>query len=527
MKSAGKSRVSSRVVVANRQDGADALELATQALINAEYVVCRRFVEFGSASARSRGAAAEYALVEARCARFQGDVEAWAAAADTAAQFHPDANARLEGLALRAHARLRSQRGAEAEADFERLERTLERDPEAMLGMPLYHLANRAWMRGDYDAADALVARNVEAGACVPLSLSMLGWSEMKRERFARAGSLFADVLANLKADGDVDVRLRAQMIQAASSVAGETGDLRLARKIRKEFDEFAWPESLAIERFHTLVALHYVALLEGDLEAAWTLAREAVVRAPSVGTEASGEIGFAAMSRLVGDDHAATFAFGRAWELLRKRRASSGDDETRAALAYFAAEAATEMPGEARKALALCESFGPREHASAARERRVRGAELLATARVAEAKGERERARVAYKHALDLWQTLRFDMRAAIVARDLRRLTRDRKYDSAIDVLLARAPKAWLGSHGSASHDVLEAITPAETLVLASLLEGKTARAIADDLDRSVHTVNNHTRKIFKAFGVTSRSGVLARCATYGITPKSLGRPG
>lgn len=519
--------MSNRDALVGASEGSKLKELASRALLEAEYPACRTFVSLGSAGLRARGARAAFALIEARCARFAGDVEGWLAAADFVAEHHPEANARNEGVALRAHARLRCDRLREAEVDFDRLRRALDRDPETVLGKPLYHLAYRAWMLGDYDGADAMISRNVEADVEVPLSVSLMGWSEVKRERYARAGAHFADVLTQLRETPEPDLRLRAHMIHAACATANETVDLRLARKVRREFDAFVWPQSLALERFNTLVALHFTSLLEGDLEQAWLLVREAVVRAPSVGSEAIGEICCAGMSRLFGDDRAASFAYARAWELLRKRRWGSADDEARIALTYFASEAASEMPAEARKALTIYESLAAKENPASSlnRDRRIRGSELLAAARVAEVRGDRERARVLYKKALELWQALGFDMRAAIVARDLRRLTRDRKYDAAIEVVLARAPKAWLGARTAASHEVLEAITPAETLVLVGLLEGKTARAIADDLDRSVHTVNNHTRKIFKAFGVTSRSGVLARCATYGITPKSLGR--
>lgn len=526
LKTTEGTRSSARLVRIAQVEGTVGLDEIERAFELAEYPRCRSLITLATAVARSRGARATLALLDARCARIQGDDAAWFAGAD-AATLHPDPAGRLEAIALRAHALRRLGRSAESERDFAHLRRAYERDPRSFLGDPLYYLALEEWFGGRYDACDALLSENISHGASVPRSLALLGWSEIKRERYARAGAYFMDGLERLRASDAIDLRLEGSLVHAATVVASETVDLKLAKRVTKIVEDFMWPQSSALERFNTLLGLRSIALLEGDLERAWLLSREAVVRAPSVATEALGETCSAAVTRLIGDERIAALQFARAWELLRKRRAVPVDDEARVALSYFAFEAAADMPAEARKAMTMYDSLSAKDSSTSGlnRDSRVRATELMASARVAEARGDRERAKTLYRNSFELWQNLRYDMRAAVIARDLRRLTRDRKYDIAIASVLARAPKAWFGTHASASNEVLEQITPAELLVLRALLEGKSAREIAKGLDRSVHTINNHTRKIFKAFGVTSRAGVLARCATYGITPKSLGR--
>lgn len=526
MKAAEARRPSRLTRTVEQSDPIVGIDGIADAFDRAEYERCRALVELASAFAKTRSTRATLALYDARCARLQGEDERWLASADLAARTHPDPSLRLEAVALRAHAYRRLGRVGEAAADFEMLERTLERDPELVAGLPLYYLALNEWFEGRYDTCDALIAGNVARGASLPRSLSLLGWSEIKRERYARAGAYFMEGLERLRVSGEIDLRLEGSLVHAVTIVASETVDLKLGKRAQKCYDDLTWPHSSALERFNTLLGLRQVALLEGDLERAWLLSREAVVRAPSIATESLGETCSAAVTRLIGDERVATLQFKRAWELLRKRRAGTGDDETRVALSYFAFEAAIDMPAEARKAMTTYDSLAGKESpGTAERDRRTKAFELMACARVAEARGDRERATTSYRASLDLWEILRFDMRAAVVACDLRRLTRDRRYDAVLDAVLARAPKAWFGTRGSAGGSVLEQITPAELLVLRALLEGKSARAIAAGLDRSVHTINNHTRKIFKAFGVASRAGVLARCATYGITPKTLGR--
>jgi len=93
------------------------------------------------------------------------------------------------------------------------------------------------------------------------------------------------------------------------------------------------------------------------------------------------------------------------------------------------------------------------------------------------------------------------------------------------IETALARAPNAWFGAATPDRDSPLHQLTPAELTVLLRLLAGKSAKAIAASLERSHFTINNHTRKIFAAFGVNSRAQLLARCVELGITAASVER--
>lgn len=56
-----------------------------------------------------------------------------------------------------------------------------------------------------------------------------------------------------------------------------------------------------------------------------------------------------------------------------------------------------------------------------------------------------------------------------------------------------------------------LELLSPAERLVYDKMIEGKSAKTIAQELRRSTFTVSNHTRRIFDAFGTSSRSTLIS----------------
>lgn len=53
---------------------------------------------------------------------------------------------------------------------------------------------------------------------------------------------------------------------------------------------------------------------------------------------------------------------------------------------------------------------------------------------------------------------------------------------------------------------DLLAKISDAQRAVLEQLLEGKTEPEIAESLDRSKHTVHDHTKAIYQLLGVSNR---------------------
>jgi DNA-binding NarL/FixJ family response regulator len=76
------------------------------------------------------------------------------------------------------------------------------------------------------------------------------------------------------------------------------------------------------------------------------------------------------------------------------------------------------------------------------------------------------------------------------------------------------------LGADRVASDDSLDSLTTRESHILDLLISGGSYKAIAADLDISVHTVNNHIRHIYKKLRVQSRSEAVAK--SLGLTRAS-----
>jgi len=501
-----------------------ALASASDALERADFAAAKALL--AAARPKRRAESARVELLRARIARIEGDAQTWRAAAAEAARLHPEPAGRLLALTLEAAALKQLERAAESAAAFESVRAALATVDPRSAGEVAYLLAVEEWENRRYDRAVELVARNVRAGVHLAESEALLGWSDVVRERFAASAAHFLAALAHLNAGPRDDVRLRCRLIHVLGIVASETIDLKLGQRVRREFEAMDWPASLGIERFNARTCLRFLALLEGDIERAWILSREAAVLAPNPAYAAIGETNAAVASRLLGDVRAAELQSTRAWEILTKVRWSSIDHEGRVALTNFAIECGPFMPAEASKALTKYRSLKAKKNSLLAFEydRRIVAFEKVATGRVAEALGQRGAAIRSYSEALDIWLELGFSMRAALVALDLYQLTGDEDRLGAVHAALERAPAAWFGSWKTPDGPV-DRLTPAERVVLFELLRGKTAKDIADALDRSQHTVINHTRKVFAAFGVSSRARLLARCAELGITAPRSGR--
>jgi len=61
--------------------------------------------------------------------------------------------------------------------------------------------------------------------------------------------------------------------------------------------------------------------------------------------------------------------------------------------------------------------------------------------------------------------------------------------------------------------------LTPRESEVFGLVAQGKTSKQIADTLTISVHTVNNHRKRICRKVGVHSTAELVASAARHFLT--------
>jgi DNA-binding CsgD family transcriptional regulator len=498
---------------------------ALEAFDRAEYGQCAELIELAPISNDAeRGA---WALLSARCAKAIGDNETWYESAKVAGRDCESHGDRALGLALAAQAALRVSTAREASEFADRVLAAIANRRPRDIAEARYCIAVYRWEIGDVPGAQELARANLADGLVESETTALLGWAAAKEEDYASAGKLFVKALQALHASKRTDARLQSRLILGIAVIASETIDFALGRIAADEFRVLHWPAAHHTERCGTLNALRYLALLQGDLDSAYVFSRQATAGTAPPAYRAIAEIMGAVASRLLGDSGAETIGLRRAWDIVRTERWSENSEEARGALSYFMLEAAESFSAEARKASVIYRSLSPKVDPNSGlhADRRLVAFESMAAGRVAELSNDVASAIAAYEASLEIWQSIGYAMRAAFVALDLLRLTGRKSYRKAVCSALALAPKAWFARDLKKKAKPVELLTPTERVVLAQLIRGKTAREIALALDRSPYTISNHTRKIFAAFGVNSRTKVIANCVRLGVTAASLER--
>lgn len=72
-------------------------------------------------------------------------------------------------------------------------------------------------------------------------------------------------------------------------------------------------------------------------------------------------------------------------------------------------------------------------------------------------------------------------------------------------------------------AHSVIRQLTPRMRDTLAGILRGGSEKTIAEELQLSKHTVHEHMKRLHLAFGVSTRTELLARVLRLGITPQTI----
>jgi DNA-binding CsgD family transcriptional regulator/tetratricopeptide (TPR) repeat protein len=507
-------------------DAASALEPAYEAYYGAEY---RRCIDALSSLPAPVSDGVEATLLRARAFYRMEDAPAAFDAATRAREAASTPSDVVVAHALCGAVLRALKKPREAAAVFERAADALNRASTAARAEFGYYVAFAAWEDGDLVRAESLIEQQLSAATDVLLGMlvQLLGWVEVRRERYAAAAERFLEALDVISSAQRKDVRFTARLVHGLAIIASETIDLRLAQRYERHLTEIRWTSGVHRQHFNTLTCQRFVALLQGDLERAWRLALDAIYAAPSDALRAIAETNAAVVSTLVGDSFAARAHFAAGWGFIESISWSKADEEERVALTNFAIEAASVMPSEARSAVTRYRNITGALDARLALhgDRRMQAFEAMAAGRVSEVMGKVKDAVENYERSRQLWVALDYRMRAALVAHDQHRLTGDRRYLHDVDVALARAPQAWFGAPGFTQprSPVLAQLTPAERTVLRHLLGGESTGAIATQLGRSPYTVHNHTRQIFAAFKVRTRAALLARCAEQGIAPDKI----
>ncbi len=463
--------------------------------------------------------------MRARLARARGDVAAWREAARRAGRTTDDPSLRALAAALEAAAVRRTGEVADAAAGFSFSLETAEGPFDDERTRAIAIVAADAAETGDLARAHLLIEHCLASGRLADELHGLRASFALRAERYDDAARHFARSLDASATNPRADERARHRAVYGLAFAASETIDFTAGERAGREFARLPWKPALEAEWLGAALALRTLALLDGDIERAWQLSRSATSRVTRPANRAMAEVRAAEISHVVGDRFAEAVQLRRAWEILRNAKWSDVDVSARAALTDFAIESAFAMPAEARKAIVMYQSLGPRGASTAWLEggRRVLAAESLAAARVSEVGGNPDLAERLYRRSLEGWTALGFRLRAAQTALDLQRITKSGEHLDRVDGALRLAPRAWFREDAEAMRPPLARLSPNELRTLEALLDGASSATIARAQGRGEATVRAAIRRIFNAFGAHSRRELIARCTESAISAQSL----
>jgi len=152
--------------------------------------------------------------------------------------------------------------------------------------------------------------------------------------------------------------------------------------------------------------------------------------------------------------------------------------------------------------------------------DERLNALASYATGTVKQKSQESAQAAESLRKAWSSFDQIGYDWRAARSAIRLFEVTGKVRWKYLAEEKLEGYPQAWLNREleGSKPNIVLRPrLTPTQLTIFQMICSGMSTEQIATKLGRSQHTLRNHLKLIFKAYGVNTRSALVAEAARRG----------
>ena len=433
--------------------------------------------------------------------------------------FHPLTLA-IAGVAL-----LRLNRKAEARSRIARALTNISDDRDTAISAEVrYYAAQVAWADRDLEAAENL-AKSIGPHMDIihVRSLDLLGFISAARGDLVSASRYHSLAIAAYARCVTRDQLVYASIVSQAFIFAFELLDVFLWTQGEEHIGLLKWTPAMAGYRSITDLYRGRFALLSSNTEAAADHFESAITVAESAPQRGMAMIDMADLERNIGEPFAAHRWYRRANETLNGISWKNANADERMALLSLchAASDIGDMSGSASlvRYLSVGEASGKPTAFDA--DPRTIAFELKARGHVAQLQGKTEDALAQFEKSYLAFKRLRMRYRSVSVAIELSRLG-DKRFTFEIVDFERDFPASLLTrSHQGASQSRAQTVLtenddaphlgPAERRVYALLCEGLSTAQIAEKLGKSVHTINNQTRRIFAKYNVRSRASLVA----------------
>jgi DNA-binding CsgD family transcriptional regulator len=299
----------------------------------------------------------------------------------------------------------------------------------------------------------------------------------------------------------------------------------KIRRFVQARVNRQEWTEDFRVNQFQIYKAVAWCHALEGDYFNAFRYLKMAGAIAPSAPWRAMTLLDRAYLAKCVGEGLWSRSELAEAQEILENVSWRATDDEERVALPLAAELYADVDSGRAASYLAkffeMRDAMNPQ--LDMRYDDRLSALAEYANGVVQTQLGNRKSASAAFRKAWDVYNAIGYDWRAGRCALRLFELTRNDSWLERAAQKLQNYGGSWLREGlRKISDPELPHVTPAQRRVLDLLVEGKTTEQIAKITGTRPFTIQNHIKAMLQAFGVPSRSVLVAEAVKRGVGQRS-----
>lgn len=390
-----------------------------------------------------------------------------------------------------------------------------------------YHTARRLMLEGNleeaWSLADELSRDRSRATKIKGEMLCSFIYSHEERYRESADSLIRAIELIGKRRSEHLEQWFHA--VQNLAALGRELPYERASNLARQEVDaDIEWPEDFQIQRFQALKAVGWSCALRGDLLGCFRYLRAAEHVAPSSVFEAILLLDRAYFARISGEANWMENEVAKA-EAIAERvdwNAQSGDERVGLLLL---AEAFAEINIE--KAHFYLARYKGLDHIRSplhlfAFDHRIEALAAYAEGTVRAAEGDSS-AEALLRKAWIIFDRIGYDWRAGRTALYLLEVTGKDRWRHLAEDKLEHYPESWLERDlrrvASPPAHAVE-LPPMQRKVFNMLCKKMSTAEIANELGLSQHTIRNHLKPVFRAYGVRNRAALIAEVASRGELP-------
>ena len=490
-----------------------------------------RQARFGAAVSRlksllaTKHAPAEAALLLARAELKRGAPGAGLEVLTRYAHLLDTRHLKAHAALLRGMAFARLDDAASARAQFAAASKLLTKTDDLQAELT-YQIAAAQWIARDLDAATKTLAK-LPAAIEPDLDLQariLRGAIASARERLPAQGAILLDALHTLGRNPNVGMHAYSVLVTQISALAVELPSSALRDAALDAIETVEWTADTVDLHFHAVRALAWRHALDGDEFNAFRRLKEAMLVARTPAWRVAALADRAYLADALGERRWSAQELRDAHELARTIDWNTIEGEEKLALPVLAQLFASKDPALAIHYASTFASVG-KNYArilSSNNDRRVRALEAYSLGIVQRELGERAEAVRLFKEAWTIYDHYGISWRAARCALALSELDERAIWERRAAHAMAEYPRIWMargrapGAGGIAPipSPELKKLTAAQRAVFDLILDGRDPEQIARAVGRSVYTVRNHIKAIYKAFGVTSRPALIVKAS-------------